>query len=498
MTKKNYRGTQELIAWLALGSIFLLPVSALSQTKISYHSNKFKLEDDVRLGRQAGREVEAQMPILRDREATDYVATVGQRLVAAIPEEFQHSEFSYSFKIVNASDINAFALPGGPMYVNRGMIEAAQNEGQMAGVMAHELSHVALRHGTAQATKAQKYGLFAGILGIGGAIVGGPAGAAAQLGAQSVGVYFLKFSREYETEADLLGAQIMARAGYDPHDLANMFKTIERMSGNGPGFLSDHPNPKDRYARINQEAESLRVTNPIRSSRDFDRIQARLRGQPRAQTTAEIGRSGQRYPVDNNGDRNPDNRNPDNNDRRNPNDSRTPDGGKTSPDNRPTGRVSAPSSRYQAYSEFGFLSVKVPDNWSELRGSDTVWFVPEGGSGQVRGQQVFTHGISFSVAHGQGQSLRVANDQMVASLLQNNRKMRQVGRSEGSNVGTRYWMKSDFTNVNEATGRTETIVLSATPLRNGDVLFISRVVPDDDSTRFQTAFANILASVELN
>ena len=91
---------------------------------------------------------------------------------------------------MNASDINAFALPGGPMYVNRGMIEAAHNEGEMAGVMAHELSHVALRHGTAQATKAQKYGLFAGILGIGGAIVGGPAGAAAQLGAQSVGVYF--------------------------------------------------------------------------------------------------------------------------------------------------------------------------------------------------------------------------------------------------------------------------------------------------------------------
>jgi Zn-dependent protease with chaperone function len=487
MTRKNYRGVQPLIAWLALGSIFLLPVSAFSQTQISYHSNKFKLEDDIRLGRQAAKEVEQQMPILRDREATDYVSTVGQRLAAAIPPEFQHSEFTYTFKIVNASDINAFALPGGPMYVNRGMIDAAQNEGQMAGVMAHELSHVALRHGTAQATKAQKYGLLAGILGIGGAIVGGPAGAAAQVAGQGVGVYFLKFSREYETEADILGAQIMARAGYDPHDLANMFKTIERTSGNGPGFLSDHPNPKDRYARINQEAESLRVTNPIRSSRDFDRIQARLRGQPRAQSTAEIGRSGQRYPADNNGDRYPDNN--DRNDRRNPNEDRTVN-------NPPTGRVSAPSTRYQLYTEFGSMRVKVPDNWSELRGSDTVWFVPEGGYGQLNGQQVFTHGMSFSVA--QGQNLRVVNDQMVANLLQGNRKMRQVGRSVGSNVGTRYWLKSDFTNVNEATGRTETIVMWATTLRNGDILFISKLVPDDDAGRFQTAFTNIMTSVVLN
>src|SRR3989454_8560642 len=176
MIGTKYHGTQRLIAWLALAAIFLLPVSGLSQTRISYHSNKFKPEEDVRLGRQAAQEAEQQLPILRDREATDYVSTVGQRLVASIPAEFQHPEFNYYFKMVNASDINAFALPGGPMYVNRGMIEAAHNEGEMAGVMAHELSHVALRHGTAQATKAQKYGLLAGILGIGGEIFFGPGG----------------------------------------------------------------------------------------------------------------------------------------------------------------------------------------------------------------------------------------------------------------------------------------------------------------------------------
>ncbi|MDQ2936267.1 MAG: M48 family metalloprotease, partial [Acidobacteriota bacterium] len=215
MIRKNQTSRQRLLASLTALAILAMPVSVFTQTKISLHSNKYKPADDVKVGRQAAAEVEQQMPILNDSDATNYVSRVGQRLVSSIPPEFQHPEFNYYFKIVNARDINAFALPGGPMYVNRGMIEAARNEGEMAGVMAHELSHVALRHGTAQASKAQKYGLLAGILGIGGQILGGPAGAAAQIAGQGVGVYFLKFSREYETEADILGAQIMARAGYD-------------------------------------------------------------------------------------------------------------------------------------------------------------------------------------------------------------------------------------------------------------------------------------------
>src|ERR1700730_16536065 len=235
MNRSNYRSITRWLTPLMCLAIVIMPLAVFAQTKIVYHSNKFKPSDDVKLGRQAAAEAEQQFPLLRDSEVNAYVESVGQRLVASIPPEFQHPEFRYYFKVINASDINAFALPGGPMYVNRGMIEAAHNEGEMAGVMAHELSHVALRHGTAQATKAQKYGLLAGILGIGGQILGGPAGAAAQIAGQGVGVFSLKFSREYETEADILGAQIMARAGYDPRDLANMFKTIEQQSGGGNG-----------------------------------------------------------------------------------------------------------------------------------------------------------------------------------------------------------------------------------------------------------------------
>src|SRR6476620_9498294 len=334
-----------------------MPYSANAQaTQIKYHGNKYSTQDDIKLGRQAAQEAESQFPLLRDEQVRSYVENVGRRLVTAIPSEFQHPEFQYYFKVVNASDINAFALPGGPMYVNRGMIEAARSEGEMAGVMAHELSHVALRHGTAQASKAQKYGLLAGILGIGGQIIGAPAGAAAQIAGQGVGVYFLKFSREYETEADILGAQIMARAGYDPHDLANMFQTIEQQSGGGGGgFMSDHPSPANRYARINQEAQYLRVENPLGNSREFARIQERLRGMGRAPSMQEIAHSGNRYPN-----------------------------GETSnyPRNAPSGRVEYPSTRYQSYSTLGgILRVSVPNNWRQLSETNSVWFSPEGAYG---------------------------------------------------------------------------------------------------------------------
>src|SRR5437870_5740369 len=344
-------------------AIFMMPVSAAAQTKISYHSNRYQPADDVRLGRQAAAEAEQQFPLLRDADVTAYVERVGQRLAAAIPPEFQHPEFRYYFKVINASDINAFALPGGPMYVNRGMIEAARNEGEMAGVMAHELSHVALRHGTAQATKAQKYSILAGILGVGGAILGGPA--VGQILQGSVGAYFLKFSREYETEADILGSQIMARAGYDPRDLANVFKTLEQQGGGGGGFLSDHPSPSNRYARINQEAQSLRVNIAARTDdRQFRSIQERLNGYPRAQTMAEIQRSGRRYPNQ---------------------DSGYPNGDRTGyPNTTPGGRVEYPSSRFRTYNE-GSFTVSVPDNWREMN-ENGIWFAPNGAYGSANGQ----------------------------------------------------------------------------------------------------------------
>src|SRR5216110_1024866 len=275
------------LSCLAAIAIVTSSLTAFAQTKISYHPNKYKPSDDVRVGRQAAAEAERQFPLLRDAEVTAYVESVGQRLVAAIPAEFQHPEFRYYFKVLNASDINAFALPGGPMYVNRGMIEAAHTEGEVAGVMAHELSHVALRHGTAQASKATKYEIGQAAGAVLGAIIGGGWGQVISQGTQfGLGAAFLRFSREYEQQADLEGSHIMARAGYDPRDMANMFRTIEKQSGpGGPQWLSDHPNPGDRYTYITKEAQALRVENAVRDTRGFEQVRAHLKQLSPAPTT---------------------------------------------------------------------------------------------------------------------------------------------------------------------------------------------------------------------
>ena len=472
MSKKNYRTRQGLIASLAMLAVFLMPVSVFTQTKISYHSNKYSIQDDVKLGRQAAAEAEQQFPLLRDNEVNGFVEDVGRRLVSAIPAEFQHREFQYFFKVINARDINAFALPGGPMYVNRGMIEAAGREGEMAGVMAHEISHVALRHGTAQATKGQKYGLLAGILGIGGAILGGPAGAAAQIAGQGVGVYFLKFSREYETEADILGAQILAKAGYDPRDLATMFQRIQQQGGGSSGgFLSSHPSPQNRYARINQEAQYLRVENPIRDTREFERVKAKLRGYGTAPTMAEIARSGQRYPAENTGNNS---------------------------GNTPGERVDYPSTRYRNYNEFGFLNVSIPENWRELRGNNSVWFAPEGGYGSYQGQDIFTHGVNFGVFRPQSRDLRQGTQDLINSLAQGNPNLRQGGGTQRSNIGGRSGYSIQLTNVNAATGQQESVALVTTQLRNGDVFYMIAVAPRSEARSFSNAFNTIHRSTRLS
>lgn len=474
MERNHHRLTQRFIVWLMALSLLATPLVALGQTRISYHSNSYKVTDDVRAGQEAAAEVERQMPIMRDSQVEDYINRIGQRLVAAIPPEFQHPEFRYYFRVVDARDINAFALPGGPMYVNRGMIEAARTEGEMAGVMAHELSHVALRHGTAQATKAQKYqyGAIAGA--ILGSVIGGGLGQVIGQGSQiAVGTYFLKFSREYETEADVLGAQIMARAGYDPRDLANMFRTIEQQGGGRgtPEFLSSHPAPANRYNRINQEAAMLRVTNPVTDTTEFRQVQARLRGYPSARSMEEIARSGQRYPH----------------------------GGSNYPEGSRVGnRVEYPSSRYQTYTEGNFLRVSVPDNWRRLADNNAVWFSPEGAFGQVQGQNVFTHGVEVGLTRASSNNLQQATDDFINALAQGNQNLRQRGGYQRGSISGRNALAITLSNVNEATGQSEIVTVYTALLRSGDLFHMIAVAPQNEFNNYQGVFNNVLRSIRIN
>ncbi len=460
-------------AFLAL-TIFVMPLATFGQTRIVAPKNKYKIEDDIKLGQQAAQQAEQQYPILRDDYITNYVATVGDRLVAAIPAEFQHPEFRYTFKVVNASDINAFALPGGPMYVNRGMIEAAKTEGEMAGVMAHELSHVALRHGTAGATKQSSP--LNQILGIGailgGAVVAGQAGA--ELGAGVVGTYFLKFSREYETQADVLGSQIMARAGYDPQDLANMFQTIEKQSGGrgGPQWMSDHPNPGNRYNRISQEAALLRVSgSPIKVTRDFQNVQGRLREMPRAQSSAEIAKNAPRNPNGSTG-------------------SPTANG-------RYSTRVELPSPQTRTYTAGNALRLNIPSNWRDFSSGSDVTFAPEGGYGS----DGITHGAMIGVAQSNGQgNLRTATQSYISELLQGqgNNYLRQQGGYYNANIDGRNALQTTLSGRSPITGQTENVTIYTTQLRDGSLLYIATVAPQAEVSRYSRAFSSMVGSLQIN
>jgi beta-barrel assembly-enhancing protease len=174
--------------------------------------NLFSKEQDVQLGREAAAQVEQQMPVVRDAQIQRYIESIGRRLASA-PEA---DRYPYTFKVINDPSINAFALPGGPTYVHTGLIRAAENEAQLAGVMAHEIAHVALRHGTNQASKAnimQIPAMIAGAAVGGGGLLGQLAQVGVGLGLNGV---LLKYSRDAERQADLLGAQMMAHAGYNP------------------------------------------------------------------------------------------------------------------------------------------------------------------------------------------------------------------------------------------------------------------------------------------
>ncbi|MEZ5308517.1 MAG: M48 family metallopeptidase [Pyrinomonadaceae bacterium] len=464
--KKLHLGKQ--LAVLMMAWAFLLtPLSVSAQTKISMPKNKYKIQDDVQIGTEYSAKVDQQFPMVNDTASVQYIQEVGRRLVAAIPPEFQHPEFRYQFKIVNASDINAFALPAGYLYVNRGMIEAAKNEGEMAGVMAHEISHAALRHGTAQATKQSS--AKSQILGIGailgGAILGGQAGA--QLGAMVAAGYQLRYSREYETQADLLGARIMAGAGYDPRDLANMFKTISGQSEGGrpPEWLSSHPDPDRRYATINQEAERLNVSsNPIKITRGFTTTRQYLAGLPPAKTMSEIEQGAQSGGTG------------------------TTNGSETGTYNK---SVPAPSSRTTSFEAPNVVRVRVPVNWKQFPDQTSVQLSPEG----AYGKDGITHGALIGIYRSQQNTLERATEDYVQGILRGNTYLKQTTQYSKFTMNGRTAYATRLSGTSPITGATEYATVYTSTLKSGELFYIVGVSPANEDATYSRTFANIVRSV---
>jgi beta-barrel assembly-enhancing protease len=457
---------------LIAASLAAFVATAAAQSPVTAPKNKYSPADDVKLGQEAAQQVEKELPVMRDNEINGYLNAIGRRLVENIPPEFRHPEFRYGFTGVNLKEINAFALPGGPMYINRGMIEKAHNEGEVAGVMAHELSHVALRHGTAQQTKATPFaiGQIAGQ--IAGAIIGGRTGQVIAQGSQfGLGTYFMKFGREYEKQADILGSRIMAGGGYDPRDMANVFKTIEKESGpGGPQWMSDHPNPGNRYEYINQEAKNLRVSSNVRrNTPEFQQAQAHLRTLSPAPSSEDVAR--------------------------NRNAGRTTGGGG---DVRPSnGNIPRPDTRYTQYTEGNLFRVSVPSNWRELASNNSVTFAPEGAYGTVGGQSVFTHGAEIGVTRNENHDLQTATSELIQGLQQSNPRLSRPSGYERTSLGGRQALHTVLSNVSDATGGEERIDVTTSLLSDGSLFYVLGVAPTNEFGSYTNAFRSVVKSIQL-
>jgi beta-barrel assembly-enhancing protease len=466
---------QRLSGWLLTIAIFLASPATLAQNQVKAPRNYLGLETDVEAGRHAAFQAESRLLILYDSEVNDYVGRIGRRLVAAIPREFRRPTFRYSFKVVNARDVNAFALPGGFTYLTRGLIETVRTDGELAGVIAHELSHVVLRHGTAPASKVYVARLIT---------LMGSREPLNEIEREVIGlglnVTFLKFNRDYEEQADLLGAQIMARAGYDPRNLVEMFRTIER-EGSGRGgrqWLSRHPAFDNRYERINQEAALLGVaSNPIQERAEFNRIQSRLRGLPPTPLMGEIIGNWQRYPQD----------------------------------NWSQGLVKPPSSRLRIYTGGDLFRVSVPDNWYELQnpqchppcnrhrlpGNSGVTFAPWGGYGNVGGHNTFTHGVYIGVERSQGGDLRETTDQFINTLMRGNPHLSHRNSYRRGYISGRDSLGITLTGKSDMTQRVEIISVHTSLLRNGGLFYMITVAPQDDYQFYYGVFLNTLNSIQI-
>lgn len=271
-----------LLALLVLSPVLLLAVEGLN---FRPGFNLFSPAQDVEVGQQASREADKQLPLVRDAQVTAYVSSLGKRLARIAPNQSGETKYAWTFNVVNSPEINAFALPGGFIYVNRGAIAAAQNEAQIAGVIAHEEGHVVMRHGTHQASEmvlAQApLSILAGLLGQSS----GLGSQLAQLGLSfGVNSILLRNSRSAESQADAVGTYMLYRTGYDPYAMAQFFGIIQqKFPQQTIQFFSDHPNPGNRIKNVEEEIPRLGTKKDWKTdSPEFKAVKQRLQSMPPA------------------------------------------------------------------------------------------------------------------------------------------------------------------------------------------------------------------------
>jgi hypothetical protein len=424
--------------------------------------NMFSPEQEVQVGKQAAAQADAEMPELPARDPiSDYVSTLGQKLARQLPD----NPYIFDFKVVNQKEINAFALPGGPVRVNLGTIQAADNEGQLAGVIAHEISHVYMRHATANASKQQMLSIPAAILGT--VLGGGAGGQLARLGLEfGVSSAFLKYSRDAESEADRVGAKIMYEAGYNPQDMVRFFEKLKEEGGSGgPQFLSDHPDPGNRAEAVSQETAQLpakRFTTNTPAFSDIKQIASKMK----PYTADQIAKMAQ--------------------------------------DKRGSiGQVSQdsikPSGDFQTLNG-GAFQIAYPSNWKTFGDSNSaVTIAPEAGVSQ----NAIAYGVVISgYQPQQQQSLEQSAQAIVEALRQSNPQVQTDGNLQHTSVNGQPAVAINLAgpsplsdgNGNAATERDQLVALQRS---DGTVLWMLFIAPERDFSALRPTFQKMLQSLRV-
>ncbi len=456
-------GRKKYFYWL-LAQLFI-SFSLEARVEPTHGFDLFSAQEETQAGQQAAAEVSKQMPLLPENDpVTKYVQRLGQQLAAHAPGE----KWPYSFHVVNQKEINAFALPGGPIFVNLGTIQASDNEAELAGVIAHEISHVVQRHGTRAASKQMAAQLPLAILG--GIMGRGTLSQMAQLGISfGVGSYFLKNSRQSESEADLLGTDIMYDTGYDPHALATFFGKLEAVSGKQSGvaqFLSDHPNPGNRVESVSKEVSTLPPRSRyLADSSDFRACKERVASM-RPMTAEEIA-AWQKQ--------------------------RTPAAATASGDVTPS-----PAMRSFSHSEY---QISYPENWQVFGDQNSgVTIAPRSGVAQ----NAVAYGLMINDYQPEdaNANLDQATHDLLDSLRQSNQGLREIGHDEDIRINGVPGKSVDLIGsspLQDGSGKAveERDWLVTMKRGDGNLLYLVFIAPDKDFERLRPTFEQMLKSMKL-
>ena len=454
--------------------------AAFAQTKVKPGFNLFSADQDVQIGQQSAQEAEQQLPLLNDSRVQNYVNNIGQRLAAVAGGP----KFQYRFRVVNASDINAFALPGGFVYINRGTLDAAKSDGEVAGVLAHEIAHDVLRHGTHAAS--QQYLTQAGV-GILGGILGGRVGeGTAQIinavGGFGLNALFLRHSRTAETEADVLGSQIMAKAGYSPGDMVSFFRTLAASDKRSIAtWLSDHPQTTDRIKRVQQEEVKIASKAPagVRTAA-FNDVKSTLSRMSPAPSMAQIAQGV--APSTSSGTR-----------------SRPATSGSQS------ASIPAPSSSMKTYTnQTAIFQVQYPSNWDVVsQGSNGVTFSPPGGYGQVNGNNEIVYGAvvsHFEPQQGFGRMTAAdATNELVSAIQQSSPYLsvisgsKQSLRSSGGSA-----LSAALRGTDPNTGILERVTVMTRQLGDGHLIYLLFITPERELATYSRVLNAMASSLRID